>query len=145
MLNLDEAALETHFWSIELSYTGDNGQTVLLSDDQKLVVNQPSQQLDDTQPWVRFSIVPGDSQMDATGTQPVYHQLGTAFLNIYAPLGTGLGAAKQMRDQFASAFRNWTSPDGHCSEYKTGFNYFEADTYSQIKVTIFWESLRRAN
>lgn len=145
MLDLDETAIEARFWQTELSYTGDDGLTVILSDDQKLVVNQPSQSIDETQPWVRFSIVPGDCKMDASGTQPVYHQLGTAFLNIYSPLGTGLSAGKQMRDQFATAFRNWTSPNGHCWEYRTGFNYFEGDTFSQIKVTVYWESLRRAN
>lgn len=145
MLNLDEQELESRFWATDLFYTDNAGQSVTLNDDQKLVANQPIQSVDETKPWIKFAITPGDSAIDATGSTPTYQQLGTAFLNIYVPVGTGMSAAKEMRDQFASAFRGWTSDDGHCSCYKLGFNTSETDTYAHVKVTVFWESLRRPN
>ena len=144
MLELDEQALSDAFWDISLSYTDEDGETVVLSDERKLVVNQPSENIDDTQPWVRFTILPGDSQMDATGTIPTYQQLGTAVLQVFAPKGTGLSAAREIRDQFIAAFRNWTSPDGHCHTYRVNNNVVEQDAYVQLNVTVFWESLRRA-
>lgn len=143
MLHLDEQALEATFWATELSYTANDGSKVILPDECKFVMNQPSQNIDDTKPWVKFNIVPGDSAIDATGTVPFYRQLGTAFLNINVPTGYGMNAAKEMRDQFTSAFRGWKSEDGHCSCYKLGVNTFEQETYAQIKVTVYWESLRR--
>lgn len=145
MLHFDESALEDRFWETALSYTDQAGNSVTLSDDQKLVQNAPSVNLDETKPWVKFSVVPGDSAIDATGTVPTYQQLGTAFLRIFVPKGMGIGAAKEMRDQFAAAFRGWKSPDGHCHSYRLGFNTYETDASAEVRVTVFWESWRKPN
>lgn len=141
MLHLDEQALEDAFWSIDLSYDDGNG-IVVLTDDQKLVVNQPNADIDETKPWVKFAVVPGDSALDATGTNPTYKQVGSAVLNIFVPNGFGLSAAKQLRDQFTVKFRAWTSDDGRCSVFYIGNNTVENTSNTQVRVTAMWESLR---
>lgn len=143
MIDLDENALTDRFWEIDFSYTDAAGDTVLLSDERKLVENQSAQVVDETQPWVRFTISPGESQIDATGTIPTYKQLGTAYLQVFAPKGTGMSAARELRDQMANAFRGWFSPDGCCHVYKVGFTTVDQSAYTQVNVAVSWESLRK--
>jgi len=145
MLDLDEQSLNDRFKSTALSYVDGAGQTVTLSATQRLLQNQPKINLDETKPWVRFTISPGDSEQDTLELNPAYKQLGTAYLQVFAPKGTGMGAARQIRDKFAAAFRGWTSPDGYTSVDRIGYTTVDQDAYTQINVTVSWESNRKSN
>lgn len=143
MLQLDEQALADHFWETELSYVANDGETVILDDSQKLIQNQPMEQIDETRPWVRFTISPGMSRPDQTGDNPTHLQLGIAYLQVFAPKGTGMSQAKGIRDKFLGSFRNFRSPDHRLHVYRTGVDTIDDKAYTQIKVSVFWESLRK--
>ena len=144
MLNLDEAALEDRFWDTELSWT-DGSNTIVLTDEQRLVQNQAKENLDETQPWVRFTISPGASQQDTLESNPAFLQLGTAYLQVFAPKGSGMSAAREIRDQFVAAFRRWCSSDGLTSVDRISYQTVDQADYTQINVSVFWESKRRPN
>lgn len=143
MLNLDEAALESRFWDTELSWTDSDGQKVVLADEQRLVENQPKENVDETQPWVRFTISPGDSQQETLELIPAYTQLGMAYLQVFAPKGTGMGAAREIRDQFVAAYRGWKSDDEYTFVDGVGFKNVDQPAYAQINVSVSWQSMRR--
>jgi hypothetical protein len=142
MLADDEQALNDQFWATTLSYVNDHGVTVTLTDDDKLIANQPDEDIDETKPWVRFTIEAGSSDQATTGLYHAYNQLGVAYLQVFAPKGSGMKKASSIRDQFAGAFRNWSSDDGHCHTYKLSYQTIEQATYAQINVTVYWESRR---
>lgn len=142
MLDLDEKALNDRFAATVLSYQSGT-KTVTLSATQRLVQNQPKTNLDETLPWVRFWISPGDSEQDTLEINPAYLQLGVAYLQVFAPKGTGMGAARQIRDKFVASFRGWTSADGYTSVSRIGYQTIDQTDYTQINVTVTWESKRR--
>lgn len=143
MLELDEQALNDAFWETELSYVDQYGVVTILTEDQKLLQNQPKANLDETQPWVRFKISPGATKMDSRTTPATYVQQGQAILEVFTPKGSGMSAARKLRSDFAEAFRDWRSADGRTYAHRISFYNVDHEAYTQINVTVSWESKRK--
>jgi hypothetical protein len=146
MLQKDIDALNDRFWSSPMTYSLREGETLVLSDEQMLVENQPDDDLDDTQLWTRWIINPGLSTQTSLGSDPTFAQYGTATFQIFIPKGLYTGPGNDLRDQFNKLFRRWRSADkklliddlkSTSSEYKEKFHL--------INAMVMWHSKRRAS
>jgi len=93
------------------------------------------------EPWVRFSIRPGDSVL--VGVSPrIYRQPGVAMTQIFVPVGDGIKRANEIAEVVATALRGqedtgvrfgatsapqWVAPDGSWTQFNvlTRFEYDE--------------------
>lgn len=141
MLYLDIDALNAKFWSTALTYKDEAGTTQTLPVGQKLVENQPDEELDETKPWVRWTITPGESKI--TQVSPaLFTSLGTATLQIFVPKGKGTGAAIDIKEVFQNSFRQWRSTDKALRIYKMSDGKGAGKDYLEVTVTVFYESKR---
>ena len=132
MLQLDIDALNDRFF--------DNMDAEAI---QLLVENQPDEELDETLPWVRWTITPGDSKLTAI-SPALFTSLGTATLQIFVPKGKGTGAAIDIKEVFENAFREWRSTDKRLRIYKMSSTKGTDKNALQVNVTVFYESRRVA-
>lgn len=143
MLYLDVDALNARFFATALTYKDDGGTTVTLTDAQKLVENQPPEELDETKPWVRWTINPGASQQ--TGISPaLFTNIGTATLQVFIPKSKGTGQATDLKTSFENNYRNWRSADKCLRVYKLDSSKGPDKDHHQVNVTIYYESKRLA-
>lgn len=107
--------------------------------------NEEAEDPDESQPYVRFSINPGNEARYLGGEPPTYSQLGRIWLQIFMPKNYGTVDGYDLADTFKAIFRKWKSDDG-CVRTSV------ADTQSfpvgengmfMITVSIAYESLRR--
>lgn len=111
-----------------------------------LFMNAPAVDVVETEPFVRFSVTPGDNFISYGGSDGgVYTQLGRAWLQIFVPVNDGDATAFELADAFTAIFRNWKSADGclRCLDHEINTTPDVESTYLQINVSIRWESLRR--
>lgn len=111
MIYLDVDDLNARFWTCELSYKNDEGDTIVLTDSQKLVENQPDEKIDATQPYVRWTIEPGASVQKVNAGPHMFKSVGTAYLQVFVPKGMGTGPAVDLVDSFHNHFRKYRSED----------------------------------
>lgn len=148
MLQQDIDALTARFTDTSLSYsvkTQAGTSTVVLPDSQRLVVNQPAQQVDETKPWVRFSIEPGKVIQALSGLDRTYEQHGFAYLQVFAPPGTGTRQAGSIRDQFLASFRSWRSADNRLNVEEITFTAADNKDAYAITIKARWHSTRVAS
>lgn len=111
MIYLDVDDLNARFWTCELSYKDEAGEVVVLPDSQKLVENQPDEDIDATQPFVRWVIEPGASVQKVNAGPHMFKSVGTAYLQVFIPKGMGTGPATDLVDSFHGHFRKYRSAD----------------------------------
>ena len=111
MIYLDVDNLNGRFWTCELSYKNDDGETVVLLDSQKLVENQSDEEVDATHPYVRWAIDPGASVQKVNSGPHMFKSVGTAYLQVFIPKGMGTGAATDLVECFHGHFRKYRSAD----------------------------------
>lgn len=111
-----------------------------------IFANEEAEDPDETVPYVRFSINPGNRAAILGGDQRIVSQLGRVWLQIFLPKNFGTVDAYDLADRFIAIFQKWRSDDG-CVRTNG-----EADTQQQpagengtyqVNVSIPWESLRR--
>lgn len=141
MIHLDIEQLNEKFWATPLTYIDEEGETVTMADSQILVENQPDDDIDESKPWVRWTINPGESKLIQTGPK-LYKNLGIATLQVFVPKGQGTGAATDIREAFNTAFREWRSPDQKLKVYKLSNTKGSGDDYLQVNANLFYESHR---
>lgn len=138
MLEKDLAALNNRLF--------DNIDIVKL---QTLVENQPDENIDDTQVWTRWIINPGISTSRALGKNPIVTQYGTATLQIFVPKGLYTGPGVDIREQFYSLFRSWSSADKKLAVgglKSTQSTYTRGTTeFYLINAMFNWRSNRRSS
>ena len=83
-----------------------------LRSNQVLTLDKPSTNVDESKPWCRFSIQPGDKVRTENGGNPTYLQLGGIFLQVFVPKKMGASAGNDLIEQFENLFTDWTSSDG---------------------------------
>lgn len=143
MLYLDVDALNAKFWATALTYKDAAGITQTLPASQKLVENQPDEELDETAPSVRWTITPGESKLTAI-SPPLFTSLGIATLQIFVPKGKGTGACIDIKEAFETAFREWRSTDKRLRIYKMSSTKCTEKNALQVNVIVFYESKRYA-
>ncbi len=143
MLYLDIDALNAKFWATPLSYKDGSGVAQTLTPDQKLVENGPTQELDETKPFVRWTINPGESKRTAV-SPALFTSIGTATLQVFIPKGKGVALGTDIKSAFENAFRDWRSNDKTVRVYKMTSTKGPDKSLHQINVTIFYESKRLA-
>lgn len=111
MIYLDVDDLNARFWTCELAYKNEADELVVLTDDQKLVENQPSEEVDATLPYVRWTIAPGASVQEVNAGPHMFTSVGTAYLEVFIPKGMGTSAATEIVDCFHAHFRKYRSED----------------------------------
>lgn len=94
-----------------VSYKGDADEAVVLTDEQKLVENQPVEEVDATLPYVRWTIAPGASVQKVNAGPHMFKSVGTAYLEVFIPKGMGTSAATEIVDCFHAHFRKYRSKD----------------------------------
>ena len=143
MIYLDIDTLNAKFWATPLTYKNETGATVILPDAQKLDENGPSADLDETQPFVRWTIDPGASA--AVTTKPaIFKSLGVATLQIFIPQGRGSGIAIDIAEAFEAAFREFKSADKCLNVTRTQRNKGSDPKLFQLNVTVTYNSVRSA-
>lgn len=142
MIFYDVDALNAKFATITLSYKNAANQTVNLPASQVLVENSPATDLDETAPWVRWSIAPGESKPKITGTPVTYLSLGNAYLQVFIPKDMGATIAQDIIESFHAAFRNWRSADKKLKIVGVGQIKVPNKDFYQVNASIKYESLR---
>ena len=143
MLYLDIDAINAKFFAVPLTYKDSKNVTQTLAPNQLLVENGPTENVDETKPWVRWTINPGESKRTAV-SPALFTSLGTATLQVFAPKGTGVGVAIDIKSAFENAFRDWRSPDKCLRIYKMSSTKGTDKDFLQINVTVYYESKRLA-
>lgn len=108
--------------------------------------NEEAEDPDESEPYVRFSVNPGNRAPYLSGDDPVFSQLGRIWLQIFMPKNRGTVEAYDLADQFIAIFNGWKSADGAIRIYQSDTMQQpsgENGTY-QVNVSIAYESLRRA-
>ena len=114
-------------------------------DDEVLTLFENGDSVDpnEAEPYVRFSINPGNRALIGGGQ--FYSQLGRVWLQIFIPPGEGQIMGMEIADRFCTMFRNWKSDDGCVRTYGEGdvvsIPSGENQTY-QINVSVAWEAKR---
>jgi hypothetical protein len=99
MIYKDIDDLNARFWSTSLTYTGPDNTVFEIPDEQKLTENGKLQEVDASEPWVRWTIIRGASERDTLGSNPFFRSIGTATLEIHVPKGIGTGIANDSNRQ----------------------------------------------
>ncbi|WP_448538530.1 hypothetical protein [Sphingobium yanoikuyae] len=142
MIYLDVDDLNARFWTCELSYKNDDGETVVLSDSQKLVENQPDEEIDATQPYVRWTIEPGASVQKVNAGPHMFRSVGTAYLQVFVPKGMGTGPATDLVDCFHNHFRKYRSEDTCLRVLSTDQRKGNDKKFFDVKASFAYESNR---
>lgn len=131
-LALDTAALRARF----LDEWDDEAITTVFANGEDVDV-------DETQPFVRFSISPG-SKAHIMGAD-IYSQLGRVWLQIFMPAHSGTATAYEIADRFTAIFRRWRSDDGflRCGDEDITTIPSGENGVFQVNVSIRFESIRR--
>jgi len=111
MIYLDVDDLNARFWTCQLAYKDEADELVVLDGDQKIVENQPSEQVDATLPYVRWTIEPGSSVQKVNAGPHMFKSVGSAYLEVFIPKGMGTSAATEIIDCFHAHFRKYRSAD----------------------------------
>jgi hypothetical protein len=142
MIYKDIDDLNARFWSTSLTYTGPDNTVFEIPDEQKLTENGKLQEVDASEPWVRWTIIRGASERDTLGSNPFFRSIGTATLEIHVPKGIGTGIANEILDSFFAAFRDWRTENGELRVYRTRTDKVSNKDFHQINGVLFYESRR---
>lgn len=142
MIYLDVDDLNARFWNCELSYKDDEGETVVLPDTQKLVENQPDEDVDATQPFVRWVIEPGASKQVINSGPHMFTSVGTAYLQVFIPKGMGTGPATDLVESFHAHFRKYRSADKCLRVISTDQRKGNDKKFYDVKASFAYESHR---
>lgn len=108
--------------------------------------NEEAEDPDESEPYVRFSVNPGNRAPYLGGSDPMDSQLGRIWLQIFMPKNRGTVEAYDLADRFIAIFKGWRSDDDAIRIYQSDTMQQpsgENGTY-QVNVSIAYESLRRA-
>ena len=142
MIYLDVDDLNARFWTCELSYKNYDGEAIVLSDSQKLVENQPDEEIDATQPYVRWTIEPGASVQKVNAGPHMFRSVGTAYLQVLVPKGMGTGPAVDLVDSFHNHFRKYRSEDTCLRVLSTDQRKGNDKKFYDVKASFAYESKR---
>lgn len=76
-----------------------------------VIANDPSPVQPDVA-YIVFHVMPNVEERLATGAAADFEVQGIIWADIYSPSGEGDGAAWNLAEKFATAFRDWRSTDG---------------------------------
>lgn len=139
---MDIDTLNAKFWATALTY--EKGAETI-PESQILTENGPVQEVDEAQPWVRWTINPGASQRVTQGETALFKNLGTAFLEVFVPKGTGTATGEEIRDALITALADWKSGDKALHIYKHNASKGQGTKEShQLNAVFYYESKREA-
>lgn len=131
-MNLDETQLLARF-----------RQGFDLSSSQVLTLNKPVTKVDESKPWVRFSVSLGERDNATIGDDPIRLQLGGVYLQVFIPKALGLKGGDELVEKFDNLFCDWRSADGAIQIGRMSPSMIEQPTYYQRTIRFAFESLRK--
>lgn len=142
---MDVDTLNAKFWSTPLAYQDENGNAATIPASQILTENGPVQEVDETKPWVRWTINPGASKRATQGETRLFKNLGTAILEVFLPKGIGTGVGEEIRESLITALADWRSTDKALRIYKHQANKGPGTKNNhQLDAIFFYEAKREA-
>lgn len=142
---MDVDTLNAKFWETTLNYTNAAGSTVAIPQSQILTENGPTQEVDETLPWVRWTISPGASVRTTQGETRLFKNLGTAHLDVFIPKGTGTAVGEEIRDSLVAAMADWRSTDKALRIYKHDATKGDGNKSAhQLNAVFYYEAKREA-
>lgn len=139
---IDVDTLNAKFWDTALTY--DEGEQSI-PEDQILTENGPTQEVDESKPWVRWSISPGASKRVTQGNTKLFKNLGTAHFEVFIPKGTGTATGEEIRDAMIAAMADWRSEDKALRIYKHDATKGQGTKEChQLNAVFYYESKREA-
>ena len=139
---MDVDALNAKFWDTALTY---NGGADTIPESQILTENGPTQEVDESLPWVRWTISPGASQRVTQGQTRLFKNLGTAHLEVFIPKGTGTATGEEIRESLIAEMAEWRSDDKTLRIYKHDATKGQGSKEShQLNAVFYYESKREA-
>ena len=137
----DAAAIRTRFlaqWTGSITFAG-NPKSI-----QTIYQNGQQMAVDESLPYVTFSIIPGDNERLSLGANALHSQLGRVWLQIFVPVGEGASLAMAVADTFKAIFENWTTTDGAIRFSAATTVPVTGDAvWHQVNVSVPYESIHR--
>lgn len=112
------------------------------SDPQVLWLGKPTTNPDESKPYCRYVVEPGERAKVEQGATTSWLQLGLVTLTVTVPKGVGLAIGYDMRDRFAGLFNNWVSADRALVIGSSSDSLTETDTHIHLRIRFRWESFR---
>lgn len=112
---------------------------------QVLTLNKPTTKVDESKPWVRFSVSLGDRDNSTMGDDPIRLQLGGVYLQVFVPKALGANGGDTLIDKFDELFADWRSADGALQIGRMSRNMTEDKNLYQHTIRFGFSSLRKRN
>ena len=134
----DFKAIRDHFF--------DSLAAIGIDEDQVVMDNGKSKDVDESRIWVRFQIRPGENREQLIGgTTVIVTQIGQIILQVFGPKGSGSEDVYVVGNKFSNAFRKWksVSSTGHVRGYWSGYRMIGNEKEFQVNTSVYYESIRR--
>lgn len=107
--------------------------------------NAPQTKIDQTKPFIRFSVRPGASKPISTGDNPLIEMIGRIEMSIFVPVEQGDAQALDLADQCEAIFRNycWQVPPNRLLVEGFDRAILPEQNWYQIKVSALWRAIMR--
>lgn len=110
---------------------------------QVLTLNKPTTKVDESKPWVRFSVSLGERGRQTLGDNPDFLQLGGVYLQVFVPKSLGANGGDELIERFDNLFCEWRSADGALQVGRQSRSMTDQKDMYQHTIRYSFQSLRK--